>query len=172
MDKKILQIWRASAVFFILAPSPLLMPAASQSFEDGLSAYRRGDYATTLENWRPLAEKGEAATQYNLGLMHEKGQGVVQDYAKAVKWYRLAAEQGYPAAQNSLGLMYALGQGVLQDWGKAYMWSYIAAANGANPDLRDAISEEEPMTRDNRRPIYEAQYRADVCLASNYRDCD
>jgi hypothetical protein len=34
---------------------------AAGPFEEGLAAYERGDYATALRLWRPLAEQGEAA---------------------------------------------------------------------------------------------------------------
>ena len=59
-----------------------------------MSAYGNGDYATALRLYRPLADKGNAEAQYNLGFMYDKGQGVPQEYAVAVKWYRLAADQG------------------------------------------------------------------------------
>jgi len=57
------------------------------------------NYATALKEWRPLADQGDAHTQFNLGLMYRKGQGVTQDDAGAVRWYRKAADQGAAAAQ-------------------------------------------------------------------------
>jgi TPR repeat protein len=42
----------------------------------------------------PLAEQGDDSAQYNLGVMYEKGQGVLQDYEESVKWYRKAARKG------------------------------------------------------------------------------
>ena len=57
-------------------------------------------------------EKGDAATQYNLGFMYSKGQGVAQDYRQAAKWYQKAAEQGNYKAQYNLGGLYYYGQGV------------------------------------------------------------
>ena len=69
-------------------------PAVSADFQRGADAYRSGDYATALREWKPLAEQGNADAQFNLGLMYEKGWGVPQDYKTAMKWYRLAAEQG------------------------------------------------------------------------------
>ena len=65
-------------------------------FYKGLTAAQRGDYATALREWTPLAKRGDADAQYNLGQMHRKGEGVPQDYKTAVKWYTLAAEQGMP----------------------------------------------------------------------------
>ncbi len=83
----------------------LAMPAWGQDFDAGLAAYERGDYAAALKEWKPLAEQGYAAAQFNLGAMYDNGQGVPQDDAQAVQWYRLAAEQGMAEAQNNLGVM-------------------------------------------------------------------
>ncbi len=104
--------------------------AAAGPFEDGLAAYNRGDYATALRLWRPLAEGGIATTQYNLGVMYAKGQGVRQDDAEAVKWYRLAAKQGHARAQYNLGVMYNEGRGVPQDYAEAVKWYRLAAKQG------------------------------------------
>jgi len=97
-------------------------------FEDGLAAHRKGDYATALRVWKPLAEQGNAVAQFNLGVMYHHGRGVPQDDAEAVKWSRRAAEQGYAHAQAYLGLMYSLGQGVPQDYVEAHKWLNLAAS--------------------------------------------
>ncbi|PHS09962.1 MAG: hypothetical protein COA89_01515, partial [Acidithiobacillus sp.] len=78
-------------------------------FQKGVAAYDSGDFATALREWRPLAEKGDADAQFNLGVMYSKGQGVPQDYKTAVKWYTLAAEQGVASAQTNLGHIYDKG---------------------------------------------------------------
>ncbi len=105
-----------------------LTAPAWAGFNEGVDAYIRGDYATALREWRPLAEQGYASAQNNLGLIHEKGQGVPQDYAKAVRWYRKAAEQEYAKAQFNLGFMYGNGLGVPQDYAQAHMWYNLAAS--------------------------------------------
>ena len=77
-------------ILALLSALCLSLPAQA-GFGEGLAAYERGDYATALKEWRPLAEQGDAGAQKNLGWMYYSGQGVPQDYAAAVKWYRLAA---------------------------------------------------------------------------------
>ena len=67
---------------FILGPTA----PARAGLDEGVAAYDRGDYATALREWRPLAEQGNAKAQYNLGAMYYSGLGVPQDYAEAVKW--------------------------------------------------------------------------------------
>ena len=72
----------------------LVAPVVAGPLEDGWAARKRGDYATALRLWRPLAEQGHDDAQVNLGVMYSKGEGVKQDYAKAQEWYRKAAKQG------------------------------------------------------------------------------
>ena len=104
--------------------------SSSADFEKGYIAFQSGDYATALREWTPLAEQGDAFTQYNLGQMYRKGKGVLQDYKTAVKWYTLAAEQGYADAQSNLGTRYVKGQGVPQDDKTAVKWYTLAADQG------------------------------------------
>ena len=115
----------------------------------GFAAYQSGDFATALREWRPLAEKGDADAQFNLGVMYSKGQGVPQDYKTAVKWYTLAAEQGVASAQTNLGWMYDKGYGVKQDNVYAHMWGNIAASNGNENGgkLRDFVAKEMTVSQ-------------------------
>ena len=48
---------------------------AGPLLEDAVAAYQRGDYATALRLWHPLAEQGDAEAQFHLGVMYESGQG-------------------------------------------------------------------------------------------------
>ena len=103
---------------------------SAQEIDKGYEAYNDGDYATALNEWKPIAEQGYAFAQYNLGIMYEYGNGVAKDYAEAVKWYRLSAEQGYAISQYSLGLMYSNGYGVLKDKAEAVKWWRLSAEQG------------------------------------------
>jgi TPR repeat protein len=100
------------------------------SFADGMAAYNRGDYATALKLWRPLAERGNADAQVLLGNMYSEGHGVPQNDAEAVSWYREAAEQGNAMGQQSLGDSYNGGFGVPQDYAEAVKWYRRAAEQG------------------------------------------
>ena len=59
--------------------------AWAADFAKGLAAYQAGDFATALAEWRPLAEQGDAAAQYNLALMYDNGEGVIEDHKEAKK---------------------------------------------------------------------------------------
>ena len=127
---------------------------AMTGFDEGAAAYERGDYETAVKEWRSAAEQGNAAAQFQLGVMYANGQGVPQDYAEAVKWWRLAAEQGDAVAQLLLGTMYANGRGVAQDYVLAHMWFNLAAAQVDEMARGNRDSAAEHMTPEQ---IAEAQ---------------
>jgi TPR repeat protein len=100
---------------------------ATEDFAAGVAAAKAGDYERARAIWLPLAEAGDPASQYNIGMMHARGEGGPPDYAEAARWFRMAAEQGQVQAQAHLGGMYARGIGVEQDYRKAADWHYEAA---------------------------------------------
>ena len=109
--------------------------------DEGYAAAKAGDYATALREWRPLAERGDARAQHNLGVMYDKGEGVAKDAAEAVRWFRKAANQGDAQAQHNLGVMYANGEGVAKDAAEAVRWYRKAADQGlANAQYNLGVS--------------------------------
>jgi TPR repeat protein len=116
--------------FGMLAVVLVVLPVVAADFAAGLSAYDKGDYATALNEWRPLAEQGDAPSEFNLGLLYYDGHGVPQDYSEAARWFERSAEQGYTKAQHNLGAMYGIGKGVKRDYVRAYKWMSICAAAG------------------------------------------
>ena len=99
-------------------------------FKKGLDAAKKGNFETALKEWRPLAEQGDSYAQYNLGLMYDYGEGVIEDYTLAVYWYRQAAEQSHAKGQYSIGYMYASGRGIAKDDTQAVYWFRKAAEQG------------------------------------------
>jgi len=111
----------------------LTVPVLAQDFDKGLDAYRRGDYAAALQEWRPLAERGLPSAQYRLGTMYAYGIFVVKDYKVARAWYEEAARQGEAPAAYELGLMYEIGRGVVEDRHRAAYWYQQGALRGHGP---------------------------------------
>lgn len=105
-------------------------PIIAGEIEDAVSALQYGNYVKALGLLRPLAEKGDALAQHNLGLMYENGWGVTADYAEAVRWYRRAADQRHAGSQNNLGLLYFQGKGVPQNYSEALKWFRLSADQG------------------------------------------
>ena len=99
-------------------------------FSRGYNAARDGDYASAVRWYTFAADEGNAAAQYNLGVIYENGSGVAQQYKTAVQWYTLAADQGYVEAQYNLGVIYENGSGVAQEYDTALRWYTLASAQG------------------------------------------
>jgi TPR repeat protein len=100
------------------------------TIEGAEAAYKRGDYASALRLFQPLAKQGNASAQSSLGFMYEYAQGVPQDYVAAAKWHRLAAQQGNALSQTRLGFCYQFGNGVRQNYAEAANWFRRAADQG------------------------------------------
>jgi hypothetical protein len=112
-------------------PNQLEQATSSEAdLEAGREAFNRGDFATALEELRPLAEQGDVTAQIALGALYSKGLGVPQDFTEAAKWIHLAAEQGDVTAQFLLGMHYENNWGVPQDYVVAHKWFNLAAEQG------------------------------------------
>ncbi len=122
------QAWHFAAC---VAAGLLASPARAEVYvPPGLKAYQRGDYATALATWRPLAEAGDPTSQYFLGLLYDKGKGVLQDTVTANRWYEKAAEGGYEHAQYIIAWRYHQGEGVPRDLQRAVYWFRVSGERG------------------------------------------
>ena len=122
----------AAVVIMLATAAP-----ARAGFEEGLAAAARGDYATAIEQWTPLAGRGHARAQYNLGRLHRQGLGLRRDDAQALEWHGKAAAQGHAGALNALGDMYRVGLRLNdrqlrlpRDFGQAARWYRKAVWRG------------------------------------------
>jgi hypothetical protein len=80
-------------------------PLSAQSVRAGIEAWQQSDYAGAVAIWRPLAEKGDADAQFNLGQAYRLGRGVPTNLSAAKTWFERAANQGHVDAQTTLGLL-------------------------------------------------------------------
>lgn len=103
---------------------------AHADFQAGINAILLRDFETALINFKPLADKGNAAAQVNLGNLYMKGLGVEQNYHLAQHWYLKAANQGERMAQTKLGILYFYGLGIPKDTAEAARWFQNAADSG------------------------------------------
>lgn len=78
--------------------------SAVADVKTGIDAYQRGDFASAVTAWRPLAIAGDADAQYNLGQAYRLGRGVPVDPQMAESWFKKAADQGHERARNAYGL--------------------------------------------------------------------
>ena len=99
-------------------------------FDEGVAAYEAGNLPLAVKEFRAAADKGDANSQFNIGLMYEQGIGVGKDEREAVAWYRKAAEQGNSNAQYNLAVLYENGRGTKVDFAQARQWYRKAAVQG------------------------------------------
>lgn len=126
-----------------------------------LSAAER---ATTFEQLRQLAVKGDPVAENAVGLRYFEGDdksGIPQDEKEAFRWFNKAAEDGSLAAQAKLGFLYWAGRGVARDVNKAYFWTVLARARGdeGGRDLATVLASN--MTRSQAAAI---EQQADIWL--------
>jgi TPR repeat protein len=164
--------------FFLIFRLPILLlifvilivakPVFSADYEKGVDASLRGDFKTAMKEWKPLAERGGATSQFQVGWLYNEGKGVTKNYETAVKWYRLAAVQGYAYAQSRLGRMYEGGYGVSQNYILAYMWFSIAAMQWDKDagKMRDKVTKHLTTAQ-----LKTAQELARECVRKKYKGC-
>lgn len=92
---------RIAVLLGALAAAPL----SAQSVQAGIEAWQKADYKSAVENWRPLAEAGDADAQFNLGQAYRLGRGVPVNLAAAQTWLTRAAGKSHVDAQTTLGLL-------------------------------------------------------------------
>lgn len=140
------------------------VPVYANDFEEGLNAIHETNYEKALEKLIPLAESGHPAAQYNIGVMHEWGNGVPQNNSQALKWYKRSAERFHKDAQNNLGALYSKGEGTEQDFVEALKWFIISAQNGSEEGQKNIRIVEKRMSYEQ---ISQAQKLANNWMKKN-----
>ena len=103
---------RARKTFRFLSPIPILLITTvllgsvgmswGADWAKGLDAVNRGDYATALREWKPLAEKGDSRAQNGLGVMYMRGWGVPKDFKASLEWLASSAANGQRQAKKNI----------------------------------------------------------------------
>ena len=99
-------------------------------FKQALQAFEQGNYDIAFQIWMSLAQKGDPASQHNIGLMYGNGVGIKQDETQAIIWTKRAANQGYADSMMNLGWAYTNGRGVKRNVTEAMKWYSRACAKG------------------------------------------
>lgn len=121
------------AVLFLLSSSALADEGGADVndvFPQAIAKLKAKSFQDAAHLFRVGAEQGHRDSQYYLGLMYAKGDGVEQDYTVARHWLEKAAMNGYPKAQYHLGEMYVWGDGVKVDYKQATVWFWLATNFG------------------------------------------
>jgi TPR repeat protein len=78
---------------------------AIENFKKGFDAYQLKDYTGALKGFLLAAKAGDHTSQYNLAVMHAKGEGTPQNHITAYMWIDTAVSNG---DENGRGLRDAL----------------------------------------------------------------
>jgi TPR repeat protein len=87
-----------------------------------------------MRHLRTAAESGEAAAQFNLGVLYDSriddnGYAIEGNRTKAIKWLLAAAEQGLPRAQSRLAELYADKPDLAGNYVNACAWFLLATSS-------------------------------------------
>jgi len=119
--------------------SATLQAGTPGAFEDGMNALLEGNFAEAYCQWKPLAHKGHAESQYNLGWLYANGNGLNVDLHEASRWWLAAAEQGHADAQFAMGMALTTGEGMDRDIAGATRW-FLRAARQGHRDSREILA--------------------------------
>ena len=103
---------------------------ARADFVDGWAAYEAMDYAAALEQWLPLAERGDLDALYDVAALYESGVLGKPQISRAIAYYKRAAERRLPAAETRLGRLFETGAGVEANPEQSINWYRKAAKRG------------------------------------------
>jgi TPR repeat protein len=111
--------------------APALSSASQSALDIAVLDYESGRLDAARSGFDKLARRGVPAAQYNLGVMHLRGEMPHPDRAEAARLLKRAAEGGFVTAQFMLGQAYETGQLGKPDLVQAQRWYELAAGNGS-----------------------------------------
>lgn len=98
--------------------------------ERGKVFYQQKDYATALHEFYGSARNGNDESQFYMGLMFARGEGVPRDTTQAQYWFDRAARKGNAEAQQAFAAMLWQGNYLETNRQTALEWYQRAAENG------------------------------------------
>jgi len=119
-------------------------------------AHDQGHWASARRIFERLARDGVPAAQYNLGVMHLRGELPNASPREALRWMTLAADNGFVTAMYDLGRLYE-SSGVVgpQNLPESNRW-YLRAAEAGSVDAQSAIGTAYYLGRGVQRDMAQA----------------
>lgn len=98
----------------------------------GMLSLQAQDFSQQINDkeLRAWADKGDADSQFELGLRLLTGEGLTKNETEGVKWMEKAASQKHLRAQFVMGSLYEDGVGVKKNEVKAFEWYRKSAESG------------------------------------------
>ncbi|AKS42427.1 tetratricopeptide repeat protein [Wenzhouxiangella marina] len=110
--------------------------------------YSIGRHYSAIHFYERASRYADKFGQYNVGVMHLKGEGTAFDPVRAWAWLALSAERGYPTLQQAADQLWALLDGEQQRRARAILESELM------PEYGDAVAiprAQLQMDRERRR---------------------
>ncbi|MBO4549602.1 MAG: SEL1-like repeat protein [Bacteroidaceae bacterium] len=118
----------------------------------------REEYEKAVECYLKSVERGSDEGRCCLGLMYEKGRGVVLSHKKAFELYSAAAENGYGRGFLMVAYCYLDGVNVEEDYVTALKWFVKGAEAGHVLSMFNAASMYEDGENGVKRDLKQAKY--------------
>ncbi len=132
---------RAHFLAALLTATTLVQAAqAATEIETAVAAYERGELAQARAAFTRLSRAGVAAADYNLAVMHLRGETPGANASEALLLMTRAAEGGFVTAMVGLAQLYEQGRAAATtDLAQANRW-YRRAAEAGSVDAQVAIA--------------------------------
>jgi len=78
-------------LYALLCVIAIVLPAAAADSDNAFECYDTCNIKCAPEEWRPLADQGDASAQYKMCLFHKIGQGEDQDFVERSDGHRNAS---------------------------------------------------------------------------------
>ncbi|WP_419905323.1 tetratricopeptide repeat protein [Kiloniella sp.] len=131
--------------------------AYSGDYEDGISAYRSGQYETAIDLLRKAGDQGHPQAQYYLSVLYEGASGIDRDTKASFHWLQKAAEGGMVEAQRNLAAFYHDGIDAPDDDLQQAIYWYRRTANqgdlNGQLNLGMLLDQKSNSERDHREAI-------------------
>ena len=127
------------AALLTAATLAMAAPPASE-IESAVAAYERGELSRARSAFTRLSQAGVAAADYNLAVMHLRGELPGGNARDALQLMARAAKAGFVTAIFGLAQLHELGQaGLRVDLVEAHRW-YLRAAQAGSVDAQVATA--------------------------------
>ncbi len=108
-----------------------LPPALQSELDRAVLDYESQRLDAARRGFESLARRNVPAAQYNLAMLHLRGEMPRPDEAEAVRLLIRAAQSGFVTAQVMLGELHENGRAVPRDLVLAHQWYEVAATAGS-----------------------------------------
>ncbi|MEN9514998.1 MAG: hypothetical protein RIQ95_1626 [Pseudomonadota bacterium] len=109
----------------------------ADAMKGATAAMNTMEFKRAIDTLKPLADKGDANAQFNLGAIYANGRGVPANPKEAVRLYRLAVAKGHLGAMNNLAFMLKTGSGTDKNEREALsLYEKIMASDRDDPGAK------------------------------------